>query len=774
MKSSSFGFGQNKFSVNAKANENEGLEIGFKDSNLDIASKQQQQFYDKIEQANQIGKQLSNNASSIQKQAGDLASNAEKLSMKELGKDINVAKSTVKQAENISSSITGFGKSIKNAENAFEKNISTNASVNIDGGFNIKVNDNSAFGFSGLKSVQKQAESTGKQLGQLAQNVENIGEKGLSLNNSLNSNLIGNQSIKINENKLGLPGFKQASNLSESSIKYADKMIKDSEKVYDSTKNQYSEAGGLSFGNTKNFSNIGAKVDQLNPLGRLEDEYKNDLSKVNQFSSDMNKNFNSLNESYNEANRQIGSLNPFVQKNDLANFHNINNGFEKTVNGVNSLVKSTNGQYISKALEQETQDNSVDISSRNPFQQSQFNKFRPDPVNTNQSESVLAAKQGKRIFQQELPQNSLQVMNNGKNLNSSQVIQVYDEKEEKVKAGKMLKNIPWALLGIIGLWTFIFMISDIIDYSNWKFVQENSLTNVASWYSSDLKMQQAALGYNGGLGRNYISLIDFILFYYITKIFYNLWLTNEYFAASTIKNLVTVVLFLKDITVIILALTAGNYSSFSGWSGFGFFWLSTFAKISIILSFSKIFFFRLNYFRQFSQQKDCCCHILTNWGNSLYNWASAGGQRNAELMLSLLIFGLYIPLILHCIVGIIESTYVLIIWISILFFLQQFIQLCFEICKPRSEQGNKNLVQRLLDSQKQGISELAGKFWVYFTLLYVIIPGVASVSFGANFKNAIQFHFNGQQLMFNFFSIPASGSGYEDTMTFICNLLSLI
>ncbi|KAL4466858.1 hypothetical protein ABPG74_010455 [Tetrahymena malaccensis] len=763
MKSSSFGFGQNKFSVNIKANENEGLEIGIKDSNLDIASKQSQKFYDKIEQANQIGKQISNNASSIQKQAGDLVSNVENLSMKELGKDINIVKSTAKQAEKLSSSITGFGKSIKNAEKAFEQNISANASLSIGGDFKISVNDNIT---NGLKGVKQSAESFGNQMGELSQN---LGKDVSNLSNSISS------SFKINENKFGLSGLKQISNQAESTIKYADKMVKDSEKIYDSAKNQLSDGIGLSFGNNKNLSNLSARADQLNPFGRIEGELKNDLNKVSQFSNDLNKNFNSLNESYNEVNKQIGSLNPFVQKNEIANLQNAYSGFEKTINGgVNSLVKSTNGQYISKALEQETQDYSVDISSRNPFQQSQLNKFRPDPVNTNQSESVLAAKQGKKIFQQELPQNSLQVMNNGRNLNSSQVIQVYDEKEEKLKAGKILKSLPWALLAIIGFWTFVFMISDIIDYSNWKFIQENSLQNVASWYSSDSKMQQAALGYNGGIGRNYISLIDFIAFYYITKIFYYLWLTNDYIAQSTGKNIINVILFLKDLTVIILALTAGNYSSASGWSGFGFFWLSTFGKISIVLSFSKILFFRLNYFRQFSQQKDCCCSYLTNWGNSLYNWASANGQRNAEIRISLLIFGLYTPLVLHCLVGIIESTYVLIIWISILFFLQQFIQFCFEICKPRDEQKNMTLLQRLLESQKAGIAELSAKFWVYFTLLYVIIPGVASVSFGANFKDAIQFHFNGQQLMFNFFSLPSSGSSYQDTMTFICNLLSLI
>ncbi|KAL4510041.1 hypothetical protein ABPG72_010234 [Tetrahymena utriculariae] len=765
MKTSSFGFGQNKLSVNVKVNENEGIDIGFKDSNLDIASKQQQAFYDKVEQANQIGKQLSNNAQAVQKQAGDLASNVENLSMKELGKDLNIAKSTVKQAENLSSTITGFGKSIKNAGKSLEQNLS-DASINIGGDSKIKANDSIVNGFKGLK---QSTESLGNNIGQLSSNIgKEVSSLNANLNNSLNSN------IKINENKLGLSGFKQLSNQAESSIKYADKMVKDSEKIYDSTKKQFSEVGGLSFGNNKNFSNISVKADQLNPFGRIEDEFKNDLNMVSQFSNDLKQNVNSLNESYNEASRQIGSLNPFVSKNEMANFQNLSQGFEKTVNGVNSLVKSTNGQYISKALEQETQDYSIDISSRNPFQQSQLNKFRPDPVNTNQSESVLAAKQGKRIFQQELPQNSLQVMNNGRNLSSSQVIQVYDEQEEKVKAGKILKNLPWGLLALIGLWTFIFMISDIVDYSNWKFIQQNSLTNVASWYSSDVKMQQAALAFSGGLGRNYISLIDFILFYYVTKLFFNLWLTNEYFSYSPIKNLVTALLFLKDLTVIVLALTAGNYSSFSGWSGFGFFWLSTFGKISIVLSISKLFFFRLNYFRKFSQQKDCCSNILTNWGNSFYNWASAAGQRNAEVAISLLIFGLYIPLILHCIVGILESTYILIIWISVLFFLQQFIQFCFEICKPRSEQGNKSLLQRLLDSQKVGITEIASKFWVYFILLYVIIPGVASVSFSTDFKNAIQFHFNGQQLMFNFFSIPASDSGYEDTMTFICNLLSLI
>lgn len=51
-----------------------------------------------------------------------------------------------------------------------------------------------------------------------------------------------------------------------------------------------------------------------------------------------------------------------------------------------------------------------------------------------------------------------------------------------------MKAVPWMLLAIIGMWTFVFMVSDIIDFSSWKFISENSLINVAGWYSTNKPM----------------------------------------------------------------------------------------------------------------------------------------------------------------------------------------------------------------------------------------------------------------------------------------------
>lgn len=107
------------------------------------------------------------------------------------------------------------------------------------------------------------------------------------------------------------------------------------------------------------------------------------------------------------------------------------------------------------------------------------------------------------------------------------------------------------------------------------------------------------MGFSGGIGRNYISLIDFLFFFFATKVFYNLELTNDYIKACTVKSYLMALLFVKDVVIIVLSLTSGNYNARSGWGEFGYFWLRTLGKMSIVLSLSKILFFRLNYFSKY-------------------------------------------------------------------------------------------------------------------------------------------------------------------------------
>lgn len=128
-----------------------------------------------------------------------------------------------------------------------------------------------------------------------------------------------------------------------------------------------------------------------------------------------------------------------------------------------------------------------------------------------------------------------------------------------------------------------------------------------------------------------------------------------------------VFLFLKDIIIIILSLTSGNYSSFSGWGGFGYFWLRTIGKMSIVLSLTKIFFFRFKYFRMFTNFKGGCLGWIQDSSNTLYSWASLN-DRNPEFFITMLVLSIYLPLIIHCIIGVLESTYILIIWIAVLLF----------------------------------------------------------------------------------------------------------
>lgn len=192
-------------------------------------------------------------------------------------------------------------------------------------------------------------------------------------------------------------------------------------------------------------------------------------------------------------------------------------------------------------------------------------------------------------------------------------------------------------------------------------------------------MQISAATYSTGLGRNYISLLDFILFFFVTKCVYNFWLSEEYYLRGPFKHNLAVLLFLKDLVILVLSLVAGNYDSLGGWSGFGFFWLSTIGKLSIILTLQKIFFFRLNYFRIFFDEKDGCKGFLKSWGASLYQWGTRSKDGHPEGYIMLIIIALYLPLILHCIVGILESTYIVIIWIAVLFFLEQALSLIYEL-----------------------------------------------------------------------------------------------
>jgi len=104
---------------------------------------------------------------------------------------------------------------------------------------------------------------------------------------------------------------------------------------------------------------------------------------------------------------------------------------------------------------------------------------------------------------------------------------------------------------------------------------------------------------------------------------YAIWLSEDYLGSGVCKDFLVMLFLLKDIAVIVLSLTAGSYDdSASGWSNFGFYWLSSIGKLSIIISIQKILFFRLNYFRLFSQQKSGCTGGLRDWSVSLYNWAT--------------------------------------------------------------------------------------------------------------------------------------------------------
>lgn len=144
------------------------------------------------------------------------------------------------------------------------------------------------------------------------------------------------------------------------------------------------------------------------------------------------------------------------------------------------------------------------------------------------------------------------------------------------------------------------MISDLITYSNINLIVENSLDRPIGWHEQDVKMLATAVAYTAGIGRDYISLVDFILYFFMSNGVHTLLLTEDYMMHSPMKENLMTLLFFKDIFIIILSITAGDYSAMPGWSGVGFFWLRTIGKLSIILSLQKIFLVRLYYFYRFS------------------------------------------------------------------------------------------------------------------------------------------------------------------------------
>ena len=88
--------------------------------------------------------------------------------------------------------------------------------------------------------------------------------------------------------------------------------------------------------------------------------------------------------------------------------------------------------------------------------------------------------------------------------------------------------------------------------------------------------------------RNYFSLLDFILIYFLTKLNISFIINNNIWKCSKQKHYFVLFLLMKDILNIPFIFGAGttdqNYTNLKTVHDFGFYWTNVIVKISLLLT----------------------------------------------------------------------------------------------------------------------------------------------------------------------------------------------